>query len=590
MNKREFEILRYIAETKGVLTQRLIAEETGHSLGSVNKVIADFIQKGWIDASYCITTDGLEILSPYKVKNAIILAAGMSTRFVPVSYELPKGLISVRGEVMTERLIRQLQDAGVGEIVVVVGYMMEKFFYLRDKFGVKLVVNNEFSIKNTHSSIYVARDYLDNTYIVCSDNYYPQNMFHRYEYRAFYCSVYLPGTSYVERAFTFDEDMLVVDTNKPSRDQWIMYGHAYFSKDFTARFKSILKSYYGRPGVEYMYWETIYAENVKELPMWVQKCTDGQILEFDSMEELKTFDPEYISHNRVKVFENICRILCCELSDISDIEPIKKGLNNRSFKFTCNGKIYIYRHPDLNASKVIDRRKEAASLRLAKKLGVDKTLIYIDEVEGWKISKFIDTTEEFDFASKAHISLLAEQLKKIHAADATVGFSFDYRLESEKMIEHTKFIDALSYRKIELLRDRMEMIFQWLDKHEWQKAFCHNDLYEPNLLISGDKLTLIDWEFAGDNDIGYDICKLFAVHNPNYEEIDNWLYPYYGRSTTEEEKLHLLSCAAVIYYYWYVWGIFAERNNSGVADYMIAWYDKMNHYSEEVLKRIGGKD
>ena len=163
---------------------------------------------------------------------------------------------------MTERLIRQLQEAGVSEIVLVVGYMMEKFFYLRDKFGVKLVVNNEFSVKNTHSSIYAARDYLSNTYIVCSDNYYPKNMFHQYEYRAFYCSVYLPGTSYVERAFTFADNGLIVDTNKPSQDQWIMYGHAYYSQDFTDRFKPILESYYGRPGIEYMYWETIYAENV----------------------------------------------------------------------------------------------------------------------------------------------------------------------------------------------------------------------------------------------------------------------------------------------------------------------------------------
>ena len=302
MNKRSFEILRCVAEARGTLTQRLIAEETGHSLGSVNAVIAEFVKNGWVDDSYQITLEGLNALEPFKVKNAIILAAGMSTRFVPVSYELPKGLISVKGEVMTERLIRQLQEAGVGEIILVVGYMMEKFFYLRDKFGVKLVVNNEFAVKNTHSSIYAARDYLANTYIVCSDNYYPKNMFHQYEYRAFYCSIYLPGTSYVERAFTFDDDCLIIDTNKPSHDQWIMYGHAYYSQDFTDKFKPILENYYGRPGIEYMYWETIYAENVRQLPMWGMKCTQDDILEFDSMEELKEFDPEFINHNRVKVF------------------------------------------------------------------------------------------------------------------------------------------------------------------------------------------------------------------------------------------------------------------------------------------------
>lgn len=589
MNKIQFDVLRYIAESREKIDVEVMSQKIQYTKDKIAICLAEFKNDALIDDANQITAVGLRALEPYKVKNAIILAAGMSTRFVPVSYELPKGLISVKGEVMTERLIGQLQEAGIGEIVLVVGYMMEKFLYLRDKFGVKLVVNNEYAVKNTHSSIYAARDYLSNTYIVCSDNYYPQNMFHQYEYRAFYCSIYLPGTSYVERAFTFDDDLLIVDTNKPSKDQWIMYGHAYYSQDFTNCFKPILKSYYGRPGIEYMYWETIYAENVKDLPMWVHKCEPTDILEFDSMEELKEFDPDYIIHNRIKIFENICRILCCDFCDLSDMEPIKKGLNNRSFKFKCNGKYYIYRHPDVNASKVIDRRKEAASLRMAKKLGIDKTLIYIDEVEGWKISKFVETTEEYDFTNENHIRLLAEKLKILHNAQLKVGFSFDYRQEADKMIELEKFADALSYRKSEALRERMTPIFEWLDQHAWQKSLCHNDLYEPNMLVSGENLTLIDWEFAGDNDIGFDICKLFAVQNPAYEEIDKWLYSYYGRETTEEEKLHLLSCASILYYYWYVWGVFACRNNSGVSDYMIGWYDKMIHYSEEVLERIGGK-
>ena len=228
MNKPEFEILRYLCEHHGAFTQRLLAEETGYSLGTINRVLAKLQREGSVDGSYQAMEQGFSVLETYRVKNAIILAAGMSTRFIPVSYELPKGLISVKGEVMIEREIRQLHEAGIQEIIVVVGYMMEKFFYLRDKYGVKLVVNNEFATKNTHSSIYVSRDYLSNTYMLCSDNYYPKNMFHQYEYRAFYCSIFLAGISYVERAFSFNRDGLITDTNKPSHDQWIMYGHAYY--------------------------------------------------------------------------------------------------------------------------------------------------------------------------------------------------------------------------------------------------------------------------------------------------------------------------------------------------------------------------
>lgn len=587
MTKKEFDILRYLAENRGSQTQRLIAEQTGYSLGTVNGILSSFFTAGLIADSYQITEAGYACLAPYRVNNAVILAAGMSTRFIPVSYELPKGLISVKGEVMIERQICQLQEAGIQEIVVVIGYMMEKFLYLRNKYNVKFVVNNEFSTKNTHSSIYAARDYLSNTYILCSDNYYPQNMFHQYEYRAFYCSVFLPGTSYVERAFSFDRDGLIYDTNKPSHDQWIMYGHAYYDQAFTDKFRPLLESYFGKPGVEGMYWENVWAEHVKEIPMWIQKCKPSDIYEFDSMDELKDFDPGYIYNNRIQIFDNICRVLGCGIGDIDEMVPIRKGLNNQSFKFRCGSSYYIYRHPGVNASAVIDRKKEAAALRAAKSLRIDDTLVYIDEEEGWKISRFVTTTETFDFGNKRHIDMLAEKLKVLHDSRTSVGFGFNYQQEGRRIIEILRHTDALAYHRALHECEEMGPVFSYLEENPWQVSLCHNDIYEPNLLLDGDTLHLIDWEFAGDADIGFDICKLFAVHNPPFEEYDHWLRTYFGRPVTTGETLHLIACAAVIYYYWYIWGIYAGKNNQDVSGYMMAWFDKMNSFRAKALELIG---
>ncbi len=569
LTKNEFNLLRNIYE--GVTTSDDL------------KSLKD---KNLIDEQNEITALGMDALNEHKVDNAIILAAGMSTRFVPISFEKPKGLISVKGEVLIERIIRQLQEKGVNEIVVVVGYMMDKFLYLREKFGVSLVVNNEFSTKNTHSSIYHAKKYLSNTYICCSDNYYPENPFHKYEYRAFYCSIYLEGISYVERAFTFDQDGLIYDTNKPSHDQWIMYGHAYFDKTFTENFIPILDSYYGKEGIENYYWETVYAENVEKLPMYIMQCQDGEILEFDSMEELKAFDPDFIAHNQVKIFDNICKVLKCDSKDIKDIETIKKGLNNRSFKFLVGNEYYVYRHPGDTASAVIDRKKEATSLAIAKKLQVDDTLVYVDETEGWKISKFVTVKEEFDFKNSEHIKLLAESLKKLHDANVTVGFLFDYSVEVKKLLQIIKSTDNNAYEKLLLTEEKMRPIIQLLANDPWQISLCHNDIYEPNLLLTGDRLELIDWEFAGDTDIGFDVCKLFSLNCPDFDDADEWLYMYFGRKTTKDEKLHLFSCAAIIYYYWFVWSVYEGKIAGNASNYMMEWYDKMNHFADIVLKYI----
>lgn len=108
--------------------------------------------KGWAEGR-TVTAAGLEALKPYKVRNAVIMAAGFSSRFAPLSYECPKGLVKIKGEVLVERQIRQLQEAGILEIIVVVGYRKEDFYYLAEKFGVEIVENSEYSTRNNHSSL-----------------------------------------------------------------------------------------------------------------------------------------------------------------------------------------------------------------------------------------------------------------------------------------------------------------------------------------------------------------------------------------------------------------------------------------------------
>lgn len=67
----------------------------------------------------------------FKIDNAVILAAGTSSRFVPLSYEKPKALIEVKGEILIERQIRQLREAGISDIYVVTGYKAEGMIYLQ---------------------------------------------------------------------------------------------------------------------------------------------------------------------------------------------------------------------------------------------------------------------------------------------------------------------------------------------------------------------------------------------------------------------------------------------------------------------------
>ena len=100
-----------------------------------------------------------------RVDNAIIMAAGTASRFAPISYEKPKALIKVKGEVLIERQIRQLEEAGINEIIIVTGYKAEQFEYLKEKFGVILVHNPDYLTRNKNASIYAVKDYLKVVYL-----------------------------------------------------------------------------------------------------------------------------------------------------------------------------------------------------------------------------------------------------------------------------------------------------------------------------------------------------------------------------------------------------------------------------------------
>lgn len=138
-----------------------------------------------------LTPQGYDALAPYKVDNAIIMAAGISARFAPLSYEKPKGLFEVRGEVLIERQIRQLKEAGITDITVVVGYMKEAFFYLEDAFGVKIRVNEQYVSRNNNSTLMLVREQLGNTYICSSDDYFTENVFRSYVHEAYYAPNFL---------------------------------------------------------------------------------------------------------------------------------------------------------------------------------------------------------------------------------------------------------------------------------------------------------------------------------------------------------------------------------------------------------------
>lgn len=268
--------------------------------------------------------------------NAIIMAAGMSSRFAPLSYEKPKGLLNVKGEILIERQIRQLQEAGITDITLVVGYMKEMFFYLEDEYGVKIVVNEDYFKYNNTSTLIRVLDKLDDTFICSSDNYFTENVFLDKPTEAYYSAEYTDGKT-EEYCLTTDANDRITGVTVGGADSWYMIGHVFFSHQFSEAFKAILIREYEKEETRHMLWEDLFMQHIAELPMKMKRYQPGIIKEFDSLEELREFDHHYINNTNSRILKNICQVLGCEEQDISDIKAIKQGLTNTSFYFTARG-------------------------------------------------------------------------------------------------------------------------------------------------------------------------------------------------------------------------------------------------------------
>ena len=286
-----------------------------------------------------------------RMENAIIMAAGFSSRFAPLSYEMPKALIKVKGEVLIERQINQLKAVGIHDITIVVGYKAEMFYYLEDKYQINIVENDEYRVKNNISTLYKVKERLKNTLICSADNYFTKNPFFTKSSHAYYSSVYVSGET-DEWCLDIDEDDNILSVEVGGRDAWIMIGHVYFSEDFSNEFVKIMENEYHQGDTAKNLWEDLYKRYLKSLPMKIRKYEENIIEEFDSLEELREFDADYKISSGSEILSTLAKKLQCQESDIINIEPLSRENEAVGFRFTLLNKNYQYTYDNHNLEEI----------------------------------------------------------------------------------------------------------------------------------------------------------------------------------------------------------------------------------------------
>lgn len=579
LSKNQFEVLNALRKAPGT-SQRDVAAVSGLSLGTVNSTLKSLQEEGLVEDGKPSAT-GMEDLAPYKVDNAVIMAAGLSSRFAPISYEKPKGVLKVRGEVLIERQIEQLHDAGIEDITVVVGYKKEYFFYLRKKYGVTLVNNDEYASRNNNGSLWRVRERLGNTYVCSSDDYFTQNPFDAYVFKAYYSAQYAEGET-KEWCMETGAGGRITKVTVGGADSWYMLGHVYFDRAFSQRFVKILEEEYDRPETTDMLWEDLYVEHIKELDMVLRPYPAGVINEFDSLDELRAFDPHFLENVDSEIFDNIVAVLGCTKAEIHDVYPLKQGLTNLSCHFATNDGEYVYRHPGIGTELLINRAGEVAAQKVAKQLGIDDTFIHEDPERGWKISRFIPNCKNLDPHDPAQVARAMQMARSLHESGVTVETTFDFYQEAkryESLLLEKGPIDIPGYAEDAADADALEA---FVVADGAPKCLSHNDFFMLNFLIDeADKYYLIDWEYSGMSDYANDFGTFCVCCQLSPEEVDAALEAYFGRKPTRAERAHNLAHIALAGWCWYLWSLLKEAEGDFVGEWLYIYYN----YGREYLTR-----
>ena len=506
--------------------------------------------------------------------NAIIMAAGTSSRFVPLSYEKPKGLLVVKGEVLIERQIRQLLEAGITDITIVVGYKAYMFQYLVEKYGVSLVANDDYAKYNNTSSLIRVLDKLDNTYICSSDNYFPQNVFIEKPTHSYYSALYSEQKTN-EYCIKTNKDNNIYSVTIGGEKTWYMIGHVFFNREFSSAFAPLLSREYIKESTRHEYWEDVYIRHISELPpIQAHKYNEEDIKEFDSLEELRTFDPTYINDAHCSIFDNICNILHCQESDITDIRPIKNGMTNKSFIFTCLHRQYVYRQPGDGTELFINRKSEYFSMQIAKRLNIDTTFIYMHPQEGWKISYYIPNAHALNYDNPTELEQALNLLRTLHQANIQSQHTYRLWEQAETFLAKIQKCskESVEYADFDSLYNNIKKLHQYTINDAWGECLNHCDALADNFLCNDKgKMTLIDWEYSGQGDTAQDIGSFIACSPMNYDAALRTIQQYLQKEPTLEELRHYIAYVAIASFTCFLWAIYQNCNGVDTREYLAQW-------------------
>ena len=583
MNNLKQDILNNLIK-EPFINQRILAAQTGYSLGSVNRSIKELISEGYLDEEIRPTEKALREAKEKAPKNAIILAAGFGMRMVPINTETPKGLLEIKGERLIERTIRQLHEVGITEIYVVVGFMKEQYEYLIDEYGVDLIVAPDYATKNNLHSLKTAADHLSNSYIIPCDIWCEKNPYSRNELYSWYMVSDLVDDDSTVRVNRKQE--LVVQKEQAGGNA--MIGICYLLEAEAEIVRERLEELGRDSRYDGAFWEeTLYQKDRMIVTARVVHAADA--VEINTYEQLREIDSDssQLQNDAIQV---ICQALGARPDEVTNITVLKKGMTNRSFLFSCKDKKYIMRIPGEGTDQLINRRQEAAVYQTIAGRKICDEIAYINPENGYKITEYLEGARVCNAENEEDLQKCMKKLREFHGQKLKVDHSFE-------LFGQMEYYESLwegtpsAYKDYEKTKEHVLQLKDYIEANAGEQVLTHIDAVPDNFLFvkenGKEEIRLIDWEYAGMQDPHVDIAMFCIYSLYKKEQVDHLIDLYFEGNCDERTRIKIYCYIAVCGLLWSNWCEYKRKLGVDFGEYSLRQYRYAKDYYKIVQQELG---
>ena len=578
MNVQELDILNAIRKNPKV-NQREIANQSGYSLGFVNRVVKELQEEKWLSPTGELSKKAKTFIKENQPQRAIILAAGFGMRMVPINTEIPKGLMEVKGEVLIERMIRHLHEVGITDIQIVVGFMKERYEYLIDEFQVKLVVNSEYQVKNNLHSLSKVKSSLDKTYIIPCDIWSEENPFSDFEPYSWYMVTNEQSIESTVRVNRKRELVMIDETEEGNQ----MIGLCYVMGEEAKLVQEKLQEFAKKPSYDHEFWEcTLQDKNKWIIP---SKVVDSeQIIEINTYEQLREIDGNSanLKTDAISIIQDCFNV---EVDEIKNITVLKKGMTNRSFLFECQNQKYIMRIPGEGTDHLINRKEEADVYQALENRQICDDVLYMNPDNGYKITAYLEDATNCDAENWDEVEACMTKLREFHELNLTVDHRFD-------IFGQIDFYESLwngekSYFKdYETTKTAIFELKKWIDTLEKNETLVHIDAVPDNFLFTKDGIRIIDWEYAGMQDPHVDIAMFCIYSLYSREQVNHLIDLYFKGDVSPIIRTKIYAYIASAGLLWSNWCEYKRSLGIDFGEYSLCQYRYAKEYSKLVLSTL----